>query len=1407
MANALLDGITRIFLTSEGPIDLNGVELEVAVGTHVVIYSGVLGRRGGMVINGEGRSRIFNIKGTLELESITIRNGRAQYGGGIFVHSSATAKLSHVAIEACKAIAGGSTYGNAYGGGVYVNVGGSIKTFASTISGCSATNSHTIQYARGGGIYALGAVAMHGTAIKACGVHARRGDGEGGQGGGLFFDGDALLLADATLVRDNTASGAGSALFLGGGVAAYRLPAPEGHFVFGSECRVYRQACPRDIKGNIEDSSCSDVEEQCAEELDESASVNGTLCQPLLKSQPCDWKTQPELIGTTVQPLPHGPIDSDFPPACAAGLLGSNQTELQASAGCAGRCPAGYHCPDSGTVIPTVCPAGSACPAGSSVAIACPDGTWASDQGLESIIECLQCPMGSYCPTGAVRPKECNPGTYSSAPSAGQCAMCPRGTYQSHANQTECTVCEAGFICAEGATTPVPCKAGTFLNATGRWSEAQCQPVPVDFWAPLGSALPEACPATGFFCPGAANDAVNKVPGSKPIIIPVGERTERVEVSSVQKQMTLDLSIDEYDETAVKWELSRLYNVPVELISLEAAAGSLQITMTIFTKPNPSSTVNGTSQELDFDALVTAVESVNDGSLSKSFAKALGVSNVSLSTSPAVRSSTLVVVRAMCPKGHWCTAGETVPCERGFYNPHENNDTAKACLQCMRNGVTLVKGAFDFSQCTCADGYVEVVRDGDRRCVCPKGSSENAAQVCEPCQQGFFKDEDSEAGCKPCLGSTTIGVGATNASDCVCLANSYNAYDNGGTQRDCQRCDEMAGQAVLGTECLRPGVELKRLPLRLGFWRSYERSKFIWQCPTPDACIPSNTSTEEGTLFGSRNLSAPGCRYGHWGAFCELCIDSYYKADGLCKECGQRRPSQLALLTIPPVAVLVVLFFFFCHVCVASAADARMHVVKEKVKTKIKQRATERATEALGSHADASADNAARATVVMRSKTLRRVKNILGRDQHGKVPWVQTDLKVLISLVQVLSSLSLTFSISFPPIYSSVMRWLGMVQFDFLETMPLACLGMRFSFHTSLLARTLFPLMALLVAITIRALGTYNLRLHAAGDRLLTAVFTLIFLIYPSTSHKIFSSFNCIPFDDPNQSRALRMDLSVDCDGALHRGMQIYAYVMMLVYPIGVPLTYAYILYGRFGSRMRMMQTIATRRSNIRMEALQKLLQNRRQRYEDAAKSGTQTAMPAVKFPKDNEIPRETSNEIKKLEQQQERIYHSLPPFVKKLVGGYRMEAFWFEIFECLRKLALVCIPVFFDPPGSASQLIFGLVLCFCTFGFYTATAPFDDKGSNIVAQLCQAQIFFALLSSVSLKFSGTLTSTALHNLDAILTVLTFMPLVALLAMRAQSFANSGKGLPRLPRETAAMDNAPASTEARDRVECRCVRV
>ena len=46
------------------------------------------------------------------------------------------------------------------------------------------------------------------------------------------------------------------------------------------------------------------------------------------------------------------------------------------------------------------------------------------------------------------------------------------------------------------------------------------------------------------------------------------------------------------------------------------------------------------------------------------------------------------------------------------------------------------------------------------------------------------------------------------------------------------------------------------------------------------------------------------------------------------------------------------------------------------------------------------------------------------------------------------------------------------------------------------------------------------------------------------------------------------------------------------------------------------------------------------------------------------------------------------------------MRTFWFEIFECARKILLILVPIFFEQ-DSPEQLTVGLIVCFLTFGAY----------------------------------------------------------------------------------------------------------
>jgi uncharacterized membrane protein YgcG len=123
-----------------------------------------------------------------------------------------------------------------------------------------------------------------------------------------------------------------------------------------------------------------------------------------------------------------------------------------------------------------------------------------------------------------------------------------------------------------------------------------------------------------------------------------------------------------------------------------------------------------------------------------------------------------------------------------------------------------------------------------------------------------------------------------------------------------------------------------------------------------------------------------------------------------------------------------------------------------------------------------------------------------------------------------------------------------------------------------------------------------------------------------------------------------------------------------------------------------------------------------------------------------------------------EKRYTALPDYIQKLVMGYEMRTYYFEMIECLRKLAIVCLPVWFQPAGSVSQLVFGLVVCFLTFGVHMVYHPYIERADDRLAQLCQVQIFFSLLSSIVLKYDENTIRDA-TNIDVLLGALTLLPI------------------------------------------------
>ena len=217
-----------------------------------------------------------------------------------------------------------------------------------------------------------------------------------------------------TLVSGNTAQTSAN-IHPTGGLLYYRLPTPPGYWLPNSDCVANREPCER-WNSACKSASCSTTSGTAPNWTPEN-------CKSPLVVQPCDWQTEACanqdhktcLLGKKIFFVPYRPVDDPFfPYQCAPGYLGSNETEHQTSSECAGKCPAGFFCPNATTIVAQECPAGAYCPEGSAIPRLCEPGSYSgatrlksADAGLTTERGCVPVPPGFWAPTGSERPIEC----------------------------------------------------------------------------------------------------------------------------------------------------------------------------------------------------------------------------------------------------------------------------------------------------------------------------------------------------------------------------------------------------------------------------------------------------------------------------------------------------------------------------------------------------------------------------------------------------------------------------------------------------------------------------------------------------------------------------------------------------------------------------------------------------------------------------------------------------------------------------------------------------------------------------------------------------------------------------------------------------------------------------------------
>eukprot|EP01048_Picozoa_sp_COSAG05_P024518 COSAG05_NODE_5802_length_1084_cov_299.328825_1_plen_361_part_11 len=280
---------------------------------------------------------------------------------------------------------------------------------------------------------------------------------------------------------------------------------------------------------------------------------------------------------------------------------------------------------------------------------------------------------------------------------------------------------------------------------------------------------------------------------------------------------------------------------------------------------------------------------------------------------------------------------------------------------------------------------------------------------------------------------------------------------------------------------------------------------------------------------------------GHNGALCAACHEDYMLRDGNCVACDTVSATTPLLIT-----AVIVLVCIFAHVLWVSGVRLwrAPSACAEDVHEEAAQSATGRSTGA---------------------------GTILIRGSAKALSGARSSLKISIGLGQILSELPTVLDLQYPPLFTNTLELLRVLMLDAFKVFRLDCIT-RTSIHSKFVITMLTPVVAIVVFNLMRLLSVAKLHTNktldsaqvAARKRELSAScssrsFGSLFLLYPMLSRTAFRMFICRELD--HQERWHVDEYTVDCTDRTHEIYQGMAVIAILIYPVGVPLVFSYLLH------------------------------------------------------------------------------------------------------------------------------------------------------------------------------------------------------------------------------------------------------
>jgi len=356
---------------------------------------------------------------------------------------------------------------------------------------------------------------------------------------------------------------------------------------------------------------------------------------------------------------------------------------------------------------------------------------------------------------------------------------------------------------------------------------------------------------------------------------------------------------------------------------------------------------------------------------------------------------------------------------------------------------------------------------------------------------------------------------------------------------------------------------------------------------------------------------------------------------------------------------------------------------------------------------------------------------------------IMTKIKIVVATYQISSAIPWVLpGVHFPLAFERVLEAISAVGLNTLGLGSTRCV-VRLTYFPSLVVATTYPFLLMLLGAAViglyarvfpenddhkdraratardcRAASSASSKgggMSAFMSRLIYGLLLVLFFALPGCASYTLRYFQCLSFDagtGEKEWRVLAADLTVSCRSRIYRRWRPYAIVMIMVWPVGIPLCFGLVLWrhraqldpplddhddddGGGGER----RDAAVARDGT--EEMREMFFFRRQQYEVALQ------------------------QIRKLDI---RNRDSSLDHLTFLFEEYEPRCWLFPVFECLRRIFLtgvVAVLVEDDMPQILIAIV-GAVFSERVFAYY---APFIEDTDDAVSAVTQTQlvcIFFA---------------------------------------------------------------------------------